>query len=165
MQLPTAKQMYPKALRKEPRDSQRQKLYDAERANGLWTRWDNHRLETVALMQAYANALFTHPDIRAKYGIHVRKFVEVKDGRRCRRALGGRDWVKMPRWSRSKAVLCHELAHSITTRLYDNGVAAHGAFFCEAFLDLVKVGMTADYYEALRDSFDKGGVRYRGHEK
>jgi hypothetical protein len=146
---------------KEPRDSQRGRVYKCDDVANR--HWDNRRIETVPELQAFANLCFTHPDIRAKYGKTVRKFAVVRDGRRCRRALGGPAGIQMPRWSRTLVITCHELAHTITIRHYGRGVQAHGVYFCEAYLDLIKAMGTAFLYETLKTAFDEHGVHYRGH--
>src|SRR4051812_18715124 len=106
----------------EERDSQRSKLYKAEKVLADMSR----RLETVPEMDAFLKKTLSRAPIQRRYERVLRKGIEVKDGRRCRNALGGYWWIKMPKWARTEYIVLHEAAHSITQRMHGRLVAAHG---------------------------------------
>lgn len=78
----------------------------------------------------------------------------VQDGRGCRMARGGRSYLVLPMWARTKPVILHEMAHSATPG------AGHGWPFAAAFLVLVGQFLGAQARDALKASFRKGRVRF-----
>jgi putative metallohydrolase (TIGR04338 family) len=146
----------------QPRDTQRSKLYKAERTlenfSGVAC---NERLETVAEIVSFVNRLVWRAPIQARYGnlVGVRQ-VAIKDGRGRRAAGGSMGFITMPTWSRSKLVVCHELAHTIALRKYgQRGVAWHGPEYAAIYLDLVQFGISKETADKLRAAFKKGRVK------
>lgn len=140
-----------------PRDSQRSKVYSCEyvlRDAGMVGR---ERLETVEEMQAWVNKLLAS----AWWKKHYRSVskVTVKDGRGQRRALAHtwRNTISMPKWSRSKGVIIHELAHLVTPL----AAPSHGWEFCANYLELVRHFLGQADHDALKEAFDKRKVKYR----
>lgn len=138
------------------RDSQRSKLYKAEKVLESMSA----RLETVPEMDAFLKKVLSRAPIQARYGRVIQREIVVRDGRRCRNALGGVNWIKMPRWSRTQYIVLHEAAHSITQRKFGLGVAAHGWQYAGVYLDLVRFGMGPAAGEALKASFKAHKVRF-----
>jgi putative metallohydrolase (TIGR04338 family) len=85
-------------------------------------------------------------------------FFKLHDGRGSAWAAGWRDrgtvHLKLPRNYRSDLIVMHELAHGLA-----DGV--HDAVFCRKYLWLVREFIGRPAWLALRDGFDKFGVKYR----
>lgn len=151
------------------RDSQRQKLYDAERAaldvKGLTMK----RWETVPEMQAYVNKLLDSAWFKRHWprkggsegiwlganGFVFAPKVEVRDGRGHRRATYGGGVIQMPKWARKEWVMLHELAHYVTPQR-----PAHGWQFAANYLLLVQHQLGKEAADALRAKFKFFRVRY-----
>ena len=114
-----------------PRDSQRSKLYEAERA----VTWEGERkFETVAEIQRYVDRLTSQmwwikrwPRITAGTvltwdGFEDRPAIVVHDGRGRRRAGASNRMITMPKWSRVEHIVLHEVAHIVTV----GNKASHG---------------------------------------
>jgi putative metallohydrolase (TIGR04338 family) len=145
-----------------PRDSQRSKVYAAERfwrysGGGRHVGARNERLETVPEMQAWVDKITASAWWQQRYP-HVSK-ITVRDGAGQRRALGypGRRMISMPKWSRSRGVILHEVAHVIAP----TGTAWHGWEYCAELLALVQHFLGKEEADALRAAFDQERVRYR----
>lgn len=149
-----------------PRDSQRSKVYKAERT----IKAGKDRLETVAEMEKWITNLCKQKRIRSHFP-ELRRSFDVEDGR-GRRAAGGSTWgITMPRWSRSKLVILHEMAHVVIERRYTiraprvNGkwviqVAVHGREYCAVYLKLVHLALGKAAMEELKAAFKAQRVRY-----
>lgn len=62
----------------------------------------------------------------------------VRDGRRCRSALGDARGVQIPRWARNSVILCHELAHTYIHRLATGGLyAPHGPEYMAVYVEFL----------------------------
>ncbi len=124
-----------------PRDSQRQKVYDAESViTGKIFSWQ----ET----QEYVSRV-THSKFWLSLG--GRPGVTCKDGRGRSHAAGSnfQGYVTMPRYSRFESALLHELAHVLT----DYWLPGHGATFASNYLKLVRHFMGVEYWKKLKASF------------
>ena len=143
------------------RDSQRSKVYKAEQSLPWWK--DVDRLETMEELQGWVDQLWQHRWLRRQFPSAPRR-VEVRDGRRRRFACAGTRTIWMPRWSRSKMIVLHELAHvcegseSSRLRLI---TAWHGREFCAAYLALVQHYLGAEKATELRAAFKAHRVRFR----
>lgn len=84
--------------------------------------------------------------------------VRVKDGRGRRSACGSHmlSYIKLPRWTREKNVILHELAHVATN---PDKVSAHGREFCGWYLALVRQFLGEHQYKRLRQSMKDHGVK------
>lgn len=76
----------------------------------------------------------------------------VSDGRGRRHACGSREVIKLPRWSRTTAIVLHECAHGMSAD-------AHGPQFVAAYVALL-VRFAGFDGAALRSSLDAAGVRH-----
>lgn len=134
-----------------PRDSQRARLYAAERTAFMRDSACPHaafgwlpRLEQV---RAFVTAVATHPRVTARYphavapGLSILDGLEVRDGRGRRSAAA---YLKMhaiavPTALRMRWVVLHELSHVVTRGVEGDNVAAHGPEFAGHYLVLVQL--------------------------
>jgi putative metallohydrolase (TIGR04338 family) len=138
------------------RDSQRSRVYKAEATLHLAA---GRRFETLPLCQAYADHVLQQAH---SAGILPFKRITVLAGWGGRRA-GARpalSEITLPRWSRSEAVILHELAHIINGRLM-NGTpyAHHGEEYVARFVRLVHLMKGPDVARDLIRSFREHKVR------
>lgn len=121
---------------KKPRDSQRARLYRAERGR-------------LGEPSVHAPPTMTMTEIRRWVGRLTRsswwrrrfpgcRYIAVRDGRGRRSAAGQNcghfGVIKLPRWARNPLVVLHEVAHAVQPRR----TAAHGPEFARIYLDLVR---------------------------
>jgi putative metallohydrolase (TIGR04338 family) len=149
-----------------PRDSQRSKLYEAERA----VDWSGERkFATVAEIQRYVDRLTDQmwwikrwPRIAKgtvltwNGGFEDRPAIVVMDGRGRRRAGAAGRMITMPKWSRTEHSTLHEVAHIVTTGDH----ASHGWQFAAHELELVHHMMGKAKADALKASFKAHNVRF-----
>jgi putative metallohydrolase (TIGR04338 family) len=153
------------------RDSQRQKLYDAERLA-----FDNNpaipdtmiRYESVedcekAIRLIWSKTRFQNEFPAVAKHWRYQNAPRVKPGFGCRRATAycGRWSVTLPVWSRKRWVIVHELAHLAHYAEGSAGQADHGWQYALTYLRLTRLTMGVDAYEALRQAFKAKGVRYK----
>jgi putative metallohydrolase (TIGR04338 family) len=162
----------------EPRDSQRQRVYDAEQVirgtldTRLWTP-EMTTEECRVAAQKFINKVCKRKYITRKYGADhgtsgffcnppmVR--LGANNKRRTATAFGGHT-IEMPaassgRWAFVHSVLLHELAHNFERRKNRYKYAGHDWPFAAIYLDLVRNVMGREAYEALKASFKKHKVR------
>lgn len=136
-----------------PRDTQRKRLYDAEREVRR-----GQEFKSVAEMQQYVDALLAQRWCRSRWG---GQSVEVRDGRGFRRAMcypdGSSAVIYMPLWSRCQRIVLHEVAHALAPE----DAAWHGPEFAAIYLALVQREVGADAAEEMRAAFRKHRVRHR----
>jgi putative metallohydrolase (TIGR04338 family) len=137
-----------------PRDSQRKRVYDAERALFPDDRFPPH----LTLPQAEALVGRIYLDARYRHLDRLHPLPPaVKDGRGRRRAgyCRARHAIALPRWARRVWVVAHEVAHAL---LDHNRHPGHGEEFVAVYLDVLErhVGMDA---ATLRHGFLTRGVR------
>lgn len=147
-----------------PRDFQKSKVYKSE--------WDvlgeYHKLGyDIGIMEFNDIKKFVHKILYSSWckknypKAWAYKDVYIKDGRGTRIARGGVNTLNLPKWSRKKLFVLHELAHCIQGRTYGfSNVSAHGREFVSIFLSLLK-RWGKEYYESMRISFYIHGVKYR----
>lgn len=140
------------------RDMQRSKLYKAEQA---WrAAIGDKQFPTKLAAWAFIERVERSKWFRRTYG--VRKF-NVHDGRgRTSAAAWGSRNITLPRWSRTPAVILHEIAHCVTNTEHGQvGVAGHGWQYAHEYLRLVRHFMGVEAYRKLRGHFVVGRVRYK----
>jgi len=146
------------------RDSQRSKVYRAE--DTVTVPEALERLETVEEMQAWVDKIvrtrwwrvYKLPSAskakhRAGRLISYGK-ITVKDGRARRSASGWRGSIKMPKWSRTKLIVLHEVAHAIQTES-----PSHGRQYARIYLDLVTRFIGPEAGRQLKAAYVKHHVR------
>lgn len=125
-----------------PRDTQRKKVYTAETFV-----FKKHNEE---FKNFHETSSFVH-SVYKKLG--DKRDIVIKDGRGTSWARGGnypkRAWLNLPRWSRNKGIILHEIAHTITPNEY----ASHGPEFCRNFVDLVALIIGKKEARDLIDAF------------
>lgn len=150
-----------------PRDTQRSKLYAAERV-AFPRSADEGRL-SLEECQAYVDRVVgsaswkgQFEERRSPFGVDTYARVTVKDGRgsgaaRCISYFE----ISVPTDMRREWILLHELAHVATQRLYGwNEVPWHGWEYATVYLGLVRRWLGADAHDRLRAAFRAGKVRY-----
>lgn len=133
------------------RDTQRQRVYDAERkvpASPIGTGSMN---EIVAFVEKVVGSAWWQRRSRVRTVI-------CKDGRGRVNACAYGNTIKIPRWGRSKMVVLHELAHVLN----DSGGAPHGREFAAAYLALVDRFGEPEAGKQLRAAYAEKRVRWRG---
>lgn len=142
---------------RRPRDSQRQRCYDAE--HSVDADLHGRSLDTLGdLREWFAKALAGEPGAPD---------VTVGSGSGSRRARA--TWsperghkLQFPRAMRTEIVACHELAHVLVThRLGFEGAAAHGWQWAATYLDLVSRHVSPQAGARLEEAFVAFRVRYR----
>lgn len=141
----------------EPRDNQRKRLYTAEKALAPLSA----RIEDIPSIQFFVDKVLARAPIQRRYGRWLGKWkVVVRDGRRCRRALGGIDGVQLPRWSRTQYIVLHEVAHTLAHRKFRyTEIAGHGPEYAGIYLDLIRFGMGQEPHDVLKASFKAHRVK------
>ena len=81
----------------------------------------------------------------------------VADGRGRRRACGSPSRISIPRWSRRRWIVLHEIAHATIPP----GAAWHGPEFAGCYLRLVRRFMGAEAAARLRAAYKSHRVKTR----
>jgi putative metallohydrolase (TIGR04338 family) len=166
-------------MSKRPRDNQRSKVYKSERAideriydkRGWCVKSTcGGRLDTMSEIEDWLNTVLESRWFQSfmnKNGnVSIYQF-DIRDGRGSRR---GRAWywpssrtgvVALPRWTRSKMYILHEVAHTVTPRRY----AAHSPEFCANYLELVRRWIGKETADDLKASFKEHRVKFRRSSK
>jgi putative metallohydrolase (TIGR04338 family) len=136
-----------------PRDTYRQRVYDAEDAAFRDYGVDLPELRDV---RTYVARVREHPDVQASYA-RARRAVAVRDGRGRRRAGGSPErGISMPCWSRKRWVVLHELAHVFADPPQQQ--AWHGEDFVATYVDLVDTMLGEDAARRLVEELNARNV-------
>ncbi len=148
------------------RDSQRSKVYAAERAAGIY----RHRSEAMDWdgVLAFVEKVQSSAYVRRKYSAsrYQVKAFPGRGGGMAMRELLARDidgyWMRhhgqiitLGVWARQPAVILHEIAHH-----YAGLSHSHDWAFCATFLDLVRHFMGKEAHDALKAQFKAHRVRF-----
>ncbi len=145
---------------KPPRDSQRQKVYDAERTTPMW---DEAKFETLGELEVWLKGIMARAWFKRRWPTF--RELRVMDGRGRRHACGEGSgisshpivgYIKMPLWARTRIVALHELAHCLIV----GNVAPHGREYCKVYAELVQFGMGKDDSDALKKAFRAHRAKY-----
>jgi len=158
------------------RDTQRAKVYKAEGAAFDGYAEACKRLETVAEVEGYVKYVFglkrvqdafprAVPNALSGLGFGGYSLPTVGDGRGRRRAGGTVRGIVMPKWSRKKWVVLHELAHTVSMRIFGFGIAGHGWEYCSTYLLLVRYTLGVEAHDLLKKSFKEHRVKFRAPRK
>jgi putative metallohydrolase (TIGR04338 family) len=166
---------------KRLRDSQRSKVYNAERLafsiqkfynnTGMSTKdiedFIHKMITTPSLVRRYHNEFYSKYDQDKPMNEKRPWKIHVKAGQGVRYARGGRYGIIIPGWARNYYVICHELAHTISIRKYEEtkSIAAHGWEFCEIYLNLVRFMINIDDHNKLKASFKEHKIKYKESKK
>lgn len=135
------------------RDTQRSKLYAAERAAGCFDK-DLGERPTLERAQAYINTVTRSPWTVRKFGTFR---IEARPGKGSASAHGSRV-ILLGIPSRTRQIILHEIAHCIAYRRHP-GVASHGREFAALYLELVQHFLGVDRAKQLRAEFRARRVR------
>lgn len=120
-------------------------LWRKTRVETTWNKW---ALRTVADCQSYVD------EVLVELGIEPGHY-RVTDGRRARAAMARHDGtIRLPKWSRNRPVILHELAHHLRPK----DTAAHGPEFCRTFLNLME-RFLPERASDLEAAFEDGGCQ------
>lgn len=136
------------------RDSQRKRLYDAERVLPK-----GRIFSSIEEMQSYVDRLVRS----AWFGKQCHaKEITILLGRSGTAATasdyGSR--IKMPKWAWNEHILLHEVAHLMANRIYGLGVAGHGREYARTYVILVQHMMGKEAGDLLKKSFREHKVKY-----
>jgi len=136
------------------RDTQRQRVYDAERA--AWASGHDGKgfFQTIPNddLKGYVLTVLDKRSIRSRWGIRRVPRVEfTHDGAR---AFGDYE-VRFGLNMRNEMVVCHELAHTLCPDEY----AWHGPEFVGIYLFLVRLMMGDEWAKSLSDAFRRYRVK------
>lgn len=140
---------------------QRQRVYDAE--NAAFDKSKPSEGLSVAECQAFVDKCCSSRVLQRRYPGAAHP-PTVKDGRGRRKAcyMPVYHELRIPRWSRSRWILLHELAHAL---VYGRRGATHGWEFAECYLYLVRVFLGRSAEDQLKAEFKAKRVRYREPRK
>lgn len=162
-----------------PRDSQRQKVYNAERVldhSPSTLEHDRRERLSPTVYRTYASQetcqAFVDRVVRSRFwGSMLAKTtrswlngpprkVTVGPGKGHRKATAyGLSHIELPIWARKDWVILHELAHCLTDAMYAR-TAPHGREFCSVYLKLVKRFLGDEWAEKLKESFREHRVKW-----
>lgn len=139
-----------------PRDSQRSKVYAAERdafpRSEIGPQW-----KTLGEVEAWIEKkVLTSAYVRKNYAIG---YVGLRPGKGCRNAFANPDTyeITLPLWARKEWVVLHEISHLIVS---SRKHAFHGWKFCEVYLDLVRHCMGKEVHDRLKAEFKARNVKF-----
>ena len=138
------------------RDSQRSKVYKAE--NQVFS-FKEEKLETMAQAQLVVNEVINSDYYKSNKGW---KRVKLSDGRGSRRAFYYYDdrRVSLPKGSRMRWVIIHEMAHCLTHKTVGDDVGHHGSF-CTHYANMVSELIGVDKARELTKAFRRNKVLYQ----
>lgn len=143
------------------RDSQRQKLYDAEDLV-----FDPHfkRLHvTLEEAQALVDAVCAAALVRERYPRAARvPTVKRAHGKRNGACFDPAEWaIELNNATQTKNVVLHELAHALVRPSSKRDIQAHGREFAECYLWLVRCFIGRAWAEQLEASFKIHRVKFK----
>jgi hypothetical protein len=136
-----------------PRDTQRERVYRAERAAAaeidgqFW-----HQTIPNQRLQGFVDDVLTRKAIQSRWG---RRYIDVGLKRGGRALAHGSSRITLPLGGRNQWVVLHEIAHCLTPDRY----APHGPEFAGVYLFLVRTVIGADAGKALLKHQRKQRVR------
>lgn len=141
----------------QARDGQRSKVYAAEDAAFDKAKSEGMTVEEVEAFVAWLWRSYAARKAMIRNGpSRAWRQPRVADGRGCRRASAGGGVVTIPRWARSRWVVCHEVAHEIVIR-----GPWHGPEFCRTYLELIEEALGFEARERLGLEMRKRNVKTR----
>lgn len=140
------------------RDSQRQKVYTAQRVIENETRKGSPELQDIKACQAWVDRVCQEAWFQRRWGRFRFTVVAGRGGGRANTAM---HQISLGTWARQPAVILHEMAHILHLKVYEHrNDAPHGREFCGVFLTLVQFEMGEEARTKLSDSFRAHRVRW-----
>jgi putative metallohydrolase (TIGR04338 family) len=136
------------------RDSQKQRLYDAEYAVGPFI----NELGSLEAAQKYVTEVLATAWVQTRWGRHT---IRVGRTRNIGKSYDG--YITLGVDAQNKRVILHEIAHELSFYKYGyqrNDIAAHGPEFAATYVALVGRFLGADAAAKLRESYRKHRVRF-----
>jgi putative metallohydrolase (TIGR04338 family) len=146
----------------KPRDSQRQRLYDAQSLAGFY---EIGEVMTIKEAQKFVNQVLSHKKTRTLFNQYRFVFgtfpskilVEVGNGSHA--TITTRDWetvrlIRLNKWGRNKFIVLHEIAHHITW-----GRESHGAEFADVLLQFTTRYLGKPDADKLANAFNEKRVK------
>lgn len=144
-----------------PRDSQRSKVYKAERESGIFKssyRFDNREAMSIEECQQYVDKIISSKYVQRTWNLRGNERVSVVVGRGGGMAYNspfGAGHISLGVWARQEAIVIHEVAH-----LLAGDRARHNWQFCETYLKLIRHFMGKEAHDRLKASFKQHRVKY-----
>src|SRR5262245_5808701 len=153
------------SMRKE-RDMQKLKVYAAE--NTIACRQEKP-YDTLLEVWVFLERVQKDKWFLRHYGRWTFKVDNGQGARIARGGYNGRTWatnehisyLKLPRWSRNRLIILHEIAHGVTRQKHGRLVAGHGREYAAIYLDLVRHFLGAEAGAELRAAFKGKRVKHR----
>jgi putative metallohydrolase (TIGR04338 family) len=149
------------------KDSQRGKVYTAEcELKKEGTRFTSYNDMVIFIEKIRSNAF-----LRRRYNSQLKRPIGLKINKGKRWAWGNADHITIPEfgaWAWMPAVVCHEVAHTITLRTPRIPLMqyqSHGRQFCAVYLNVVRAMMGRESYEELKACFKAHGVKFTPKKK
>lgn len=153
-----------------PRDSQRSKLYAAERSFFSSSTYRELHTDpwrhTPSEVEARWRQLLESSWFRRKYGYYYVRLEFIGQRHSGSSGGGSHGWVSLPsdvnrgKWCWADWYLLHELAHNITTNDHGDTVAAHGPEFMAIYLELLGHWLGRDVVKEFKVTLRQHKVRY-----
>lgn len=134
-----------------PRDTQRLRVYEAERR--AFPDYDKPEWTTEEECRTFVGSVLGAPWFRSRWGVRSVE-VRFRPGSNAKGSQEG--WIQLPPWGYSPHVILHELGHVVTPAQE----AGHGAAFCASYLELIRHGVGEVGYRKLRREFIIGNVNH-----
>lgn len=173
------------------RDSQRGKLYKAERRAQRRFPHPGADVSTPDLYRTQLNAIMATQWMRDNFPKAAADPVSVKFNPRMGGAHAGKNGITTgtKSWTMNMLILCHELAHTIVRRQYGTSmyvdeqsgklvrsvfglsnysmhfIAGHGPEYADVYLRLVREFIGYEQFKILREEFDASRIRYVAPEQ
>jgi hypothetical protein len=146
----------------KPRDSQRQRLYDAQSLAGFYYRGE---VMTIREAQKFVNQVLSHQktkklheNYRFQFSSYPSKII-VEAGSGNHATMRHRNWemvrlIRLNKSGRNKFIILHEIAHHITW-----GRESHGAEFADVLLQFTTRYLGKPDADKLANAFNEKRVR------
>jgi putative metallohydrolase (TIGR04338 family) len=147
------------------RDSQRQRVYNAENAARRQLEAAGHQFRNVsteARYRARIDAIMGSQWMRDTYPSAASSPVSLTWGSKRSGACAGAGGIStsVTDFALHELILVHELSHTIEKRTLGIIDPGHGREFCKIYMALARRFLGQHVYEALRDQFKAHRVRY-----
>lgn len=139
------------------RDSQRQKLYDAESCTRHEIKESNIKFSSIEEIQKFTDKLVSSAWIKKRFkNVIAIKVIQQNKGRTAYAQFGN---IHLPKWSWNMIVVLHEISHILHKRSPIPGTS-HGRFFARCFLELVGHVMGLEVKKVLKKYYKIERVKY-----
>jgi putative metallohydrolase (TIGR04338 family) len=140
-----------------PRDSQRQKVYNAESVLVI------HRkdFKTLDEIKKFVDKVFARKMIAKRYDVSDKITFVLSNGRISYASYYGSRISLSRMYGMNDWIVLHEMAHLLAFRKYGTNIAGHGWQFASTYLDLVLRIMGKSAHDDLLKSFKNHKVKFK----